>query len=149
MAVTAHLYDNFLHIALENGLGGSILDQAINVALFTNAVAPDQTKIYLSEEIALMTEASGAGYTHLGAALGSKTCTVTGHVTKFDAADTVWTTSTITARYALLFYNKTGDTNHTASLLIGYVDFGEDKISSAGNFTIAWSTSGIFTLTVA
>ncbi len=151
MAVTAYLYDNFPHLTLEDGLEGSILAQAVNVALFTNAVAPTQTFSYLNEEIASMTEvATATGYTHLGAALASKTCAVTAHVTKFDAADLVWASpSTFTTRYAVIFYNKSGDTNHTASTLIGYIDFGADQSCVAGTFTIAWSASGIFTITVA
>ncbi len=149
MSVTAYLYDNFPHLALEDGLEGSILTQPIYVALFTNAHAPDQTHSYLSEEIADMTESSGDGYTHLGSQLLSPTCTVTNHITKFDAADLAWAASTITARYAIIYYNKAGDTDHTASTLIGYVDFGADQSSVAGTFTLSWSSSGIFTITVA
>lgn len=148
MAVTAFLYDNFPHLLLEDGLEGSILSQAIHVALLDNTHTPDLTDVYFSEVLA--DEISGTGYTHLGAALASKTCTVSGHVTTFDAANSSWAGSTLTdVRYAVLFYNKTGDTDHTASLLIGYVDFGENKSTVAGTFTITWDAAGIFTITCA
>jgi hypothetical protein len=148
MAVTSYLYNEFPHLLLENGLGGSILTQDIYVALFTNAAAPSQDHQYLSEELAVMTESSGTGYTHLGAALASKTCTVTDHVTTFKAANLAWTGSSITTRYAIIYYNKSGDTSHTASTLIGWVDFGEDKTTVVGTFTITWDVAGIFTFTV-
>jgi len=147
MAVTASLYDNFPHLLLEDGIEGSILSQDIYVALLDNTYTPDlATDIYFSDVLAK--EISGTGYTHLGAALASKTCTVAGHVTTFDAANTTWTGSTLTnVRYAVIFYNKSDDTDHEASLLIGYVDFGEDKSTVAGTLTITWDAAGIFTIT--
>ena len=63
-----------------------------------------------------------------------------------DAADVTWATSTITARYAII-YKSTGTAS--TSPLIAYVDFGADVISSAGNFTITWDAAGLLTLTTA
>lgn len=146
MAASAKMYDNFPHLLLENSLEGSILSQDINCALLANTYTPNQnTHVYFSD--VLSHEVSGTGYTHLGVTLASKTCTNSAHVTTFDAADVQWATSTITARYAVLFYNKSGDTDHTASVLIGYVDFGSDAMSTGGTFTISWSASGIMNFT--
>jgi hypothetical protein len=145
MSVTAKLYSNFLHLLLEDKLAGSILDQTIKVALCTSSYTPDQnTHDYLDD---ITNEvSSGGGYTTGGATLGSKTCTVSGAVATFDAADTSWAASTITARYAVIYY-ATGTAS--TSLLIGYVDFGADMVSSSGTFLITWNASGIFTLTAA
>jgi hypothetical protein len=147
MAVTGYMYGNFPHLLLEDGIEGSILSQTIHVALLANTYTPNQNShSYFSDVLAH--EVSGAGYTHLGTALSGKTCTCSAGVTKFDASDVEWTGSTITARYAVIFYNKSGDTDHTASLLIGYVDFGEDKTTVFGTFTIQWATDGIISFAV-
>ena len=145
MAVTAKLYANFLHLLLENKLGGDILSQTIKVALCTSSYTPNQaTHDYLDD---ITNEvANGNGYTTGGATLGTKTCAVASLVTTFDAADTSWTASTITARYAIIYY---ASGTAATSLLIGYVDFGADQVSSNGTFQITWNASGIFTLTVA
>lgn len=66
-------------------------------------------------------------------------------IIQLDAADTTWTTSTITARYAVI-YESTGTASTSA--LLGYVDFDGDKISSAGTFTITWHANGIFIIPV-
>jgi hypothetical protein len=43
-----------------------------------------------------------------------------------------------------LNYKSTGGT--ATSPLICYIDFGSDKVSSAGNFTITWDAEGILNL---
>jgi hypothetical protein len=145
MAVSAKLYSNFLHLLLEDKLAGSILDQTIKVALCTSSYTPNQdTHDYFDD---ITNELStGSGYTAGGATLASKTCTVSGKVVTFDAADTSWAASTLTARYAIIYY---ASGSAATSLLIGYVDFGENKTSSSGTFLITWNASGIFTLTAA
>lgn len=118
----------------------------IKVALVTSAYTPNQDTHDYWDDVSA-NEASGTGYTAGGATLGSKTVTYTAgtNVTTFDAADVSWTTSTITARYAVIY----DDSPATAATkpLIGYVDFGTDQSSSAGTFSIVWNASGIFTTT--
>jgi hypothetical protein len=145
MAASAKLYANFLHLLLENKLAGDILSQTIKVALCTSTYTPSQANHDYFDDITNEV-ANGNGYTSGGATLGTKTCAVSSLVTTFDAADTVWTASTITARYAIIYY---ASGNAATSLLIGYVDFGADQVSSNGTFQITWNASGIFTLTVA
>lgn len=81
-----------------------------------------------------------------GATLANKSVGYTGgtNVTKVDADDVTWSSSSITARIAVL-YKDTGTAS--TSPLIGYVDFGEDKTSDSGNFTVQFDSAGIFTLT--
>lgn len=62
-------------------------------------------------------------------------------VVTFDAADTSWTTATITARYAVV-YKSTGTAS--TSRLIFLLDFGSNQSSTAGTFQITWDTQGIF-----
>jgi len=91
-------------------------------------------------------EVSGTGYVSGGQALASKVVTQdnTADKASFDAADVTWSASTITARYAVL-YKDTGTA--TTSPLICCFDFGADKSSSNGDFTIQWNAGGILTLT--
>jgi hypothetical protein len=120
----------------------------IKVALVTSSYTPNQdTNQYWSDVVA--NEASGTGYTAGGATLASKTVVYDGPTNKttFDAADVSWTTSTITARYAVV-YDSSPATDATRPLLC-YVDFGSNQSSSAGTFTASWSASGIFTITMA
>lgn len=119
----------------------------IKVALVTSSYTPNQDTHDYWDDVSA-NEASGTGYTTGGATLASKTLTQDSGTNKqtFDAADVSWTTSTVTARYAVI-YVSTG--SGSTSALIGYVDFGSNQSSSAGTFQITWNASGIFTATVA
>jgi hypothetical protein len=139
------LYGNFLAKALNKEVDFD--SDTIKVALLTSSYTPNQdTHDYFDDVVA--NEVTGTGYTSGGNTLGSKTVTYDGtnNVIILDAADTTWASSTITARYAVV-YDATG-TNST-SALIGYVDFGSDQSSTNGNFTITWDSTGIVRITVA
>lgn len=119
----------------------------IKVMLTTSAYTPNQdTHVYKSD---VTNEVTGTGYTAGGQALTSKTATYDSatNVTVFDAADTTWANSTITARYAVI-YDDAGASD-ASKVLLGYVDFGSDQSSTNGNFAITWDATGIFRATVA
>jgi hypothetical protein len=126
-------------------MDGSIdLDtDTIKVALVTSSYTPDQDAHDFFDDIT--NEVSGTGYTAGGASLANKAVTAdnTDNEGVFDADDVSWTTSTITARGAIL-YKSTGTAS--TSPLIAYLDFGSDKISTAGTFTISWNAEGILNL---
>ena len=90
---------------------------------------------------------SGTGYTADGEALASKTSTYTGGTNTFalDAADTTWTTSTITARLAIV-HKDTGTAS--TSPLICYIDAGADVSTTAGTFTLQYHSDGIVKIVV-
>ena len=94
-------------------------------------------------------EVTGTGYTATGETLTSKTVTYTAGTNKhtLDAADTLWTGSTITARIAVV-YDSSPATDATRPLIC-YQDFGADVSTSGGTFTITWNASGIVEITVA
>ena len=142
-AVTALLYGKHF-----TGLYNKEFDydtDTIKVALATATYTPDQDAHDYFNDIT--NEVSGTGYTAGGATLGSKTVTYTGATNKFvlDAADTSWSSSTITARYAIV-YCSTGTAS--TSLLVGYQNFGADVSTTSGTFTIVWNASGIVEITV-
>ena len=129
--------------AKQKLMDGSIdLDtNTIKVALVTSSYTPN---IDTHEDFADVTnEVSGTGYTAGGATLSSKTVTkdTTNDRGVFDAADVTWSTSNITARAAVV-YKSTG--TPADSWLLCYVDFGSDKVSTAGDFKITWDSDGIF-----
>lgn len=79
--------------------------------------------------------ASGGGYTTGGEVLTvSQIPTSTGTTAFIDFADVTWSAATITARGALI-YNSTDDT------AVAALDFGSDKTSTAGDFTIIFPTA--------
>ncbi len=124
--------------------GGIDLDtDTIKVALVTSAYTPN---IDTHEDFADITnEVTGTGYTAGGATLANKTVTAdtTDDEGVFDADDTAWAASTITARGAVI-YKSTGVAAN--DLLVAYVDFGSDKVSDNGEFKITWGAEGILNL---
>lgn len=135
------LYNGFKKNVMNGGI--DLDTDTIKVALVTSTYTADiDADVYFSD---ITNEVSGTGYTAGGATLASAAVTQdnTNDRGVFDANDVSWTSSTITARGAVI-YKDTGTS--TTSPLIGYVDFGADKTSTSGTFTISWSASGIVLL---
>ncbi len=63
------------------------------------------------------------------------------------SANITWTSSTITARGAVILKMRTNGLNKDLDNLIGYVDFGSNQSSSNGSFTIQWNAIGVLSLT--
>jgi hypothetical protein len=143
MAITGKLYTKLYLSAFNKEL--DLLADDIKVALCTSSYTPSQTTHDYFDDITNEVSSSGTGYTSGGATLGTKTHVASSTTVTFDSADVTWTTSTITARYAII-YLSTGTAS--TSPLIGYIDFGADISSSSSDLTIAWNASGIFTVTV-
>lgn len=98
------------------------------IALYTSSATLDATTTTYSgtsNEVA-----NGGGYTTGGKTLTvSQIPTSSGTTAFIDFSDVTWTAATITARGALI-YNSTDDTT------VGVLNFGSDKISTDGDFTI-------------
>jgi hypothetical protein len=77
-------------------------------------------------------QASGTNYTSGGATLTSVTPTTSGTTALVDFADLVFGTATITARGAMIYNDTQSDK------AVAVIDFGGDKTSTAGNFTIVF-----------
>lgn len=145
MAVSALMYGLAYKSAFNKEIDWD--SDTIKVMLCTSAYTPNQdTHQYKSS---VTNEVTGTGYTAGGATLASCTFTYTSgtNTLMLDAADTSWTTSTITARYAVV-YDSTPASDATRPLIC-YVDFGADVVSTAGTFTITWDSAGIATVAVA
>lgn len=98
----------------------------IKIALFTSAatLSAATTAYSTSDEVV------GTGYVAGGNTLAGAVVTLSGTTAFVDFSDTTWATATITARGALI-YNSS-----QANKAIAVLDFGSDKTSTAGNFTI-------------
>lgn len=112
---------------------GSGTTQVFKIALYTSAatLGAGTTAYSTSDEVV------GPGYTAGGNTLVvSQVPTSSGTTAFLSFSDTTWSTATITARGALI-YLANGTTNPSVAVL----DFGGDKTSTAGNFTIQFPTA--------
>jgi PKD repeat protein len=108
--------------------GGS----TFNLALYTNSASFNAaTTAYTSSN-----EVSGTGYTAKGAALTRVDPSTSSTTALTDFANLTFSTATITARGALIFNDSaSGDPS------VVVLDFGGDKTSTAGDFTIVFPTA--------
>jgi hypothetical protein len=139
MATTTTFYNSYKKNCLDGTI--DLENDTIKVALVTSSYTPDIDSHAFFDDITNEVSASGT-YVAGGIALGTKTTTQdnTDNEGVFDSADYSLTGATITARYAII-YKDTGSA--ATSPLIAYIDFGEDKSSSAGTFGITWNAEGI------
>jgi len=133
MAITQALCTSFK----SELLGGThdLDTDAIKIALFTSSASLDATTTAYSTT----NEASGTGYTAGGNTLTSAAISVDGTTAIVDFADTTWSSATITARGALI-YNSS-----KANRAIAVLDFGGDKTSTNGDFTIQFPAAAAAT----
>ena len=101
------------------------------LALFTNAATLSASTTAYSTS----NEASGTGYSAGGNTLTNVTPTSGGTTAFTDFADTSFTSSTITARGALIY--NSSQSNKAVVVL----DFGSDKSSTSGTFSVIFPTA--------
>jgi len=102
------------------------------LALYTSSATLDATTTAYSSSNEV---ANSGSYTAGGGTLTNVTPTSSGTTAFTDFADLSFTSATITARGALI-YNST-DANRAVAVL----DFGGDKISTTGTFTVVFPTA--------
>ena len=108
--------------------GGS----TFNLALYTNSASfTAATTAYTTSN-----EVSGTGYTAKGAALTRVDPTTSSTTAFTDFSDLTFSTATVTARGALI-YNDSASGDPSVVVL----DFGGDKTSTAGDFTVVFPTA--------
>ena len=77
-------------------------------------------------------QASGTNYSSGGSALTNVTPSATGTTAVTDFNDLTFSTATITARGCMIYNDTNGDKS------VATIDFGGDKTSTAGDFTIVF-----------
>lgn len=129
MAITQAMATSF-KVGLLDGVFdfGTGTSQVFKIALYTSSATLDATTTAYTTS----NEVTGTGYTAGGNTLVvSQVPTSTGTTAFLDFADSTWSSATITARGALI-YLANGSTNPAVCVL----DFGSDKTSTNGNFTV-------------
>jgi hypothetical protein len=132
MAITQAMATSFKKELMEGkhnflASGGN----SFKLALYTSsATMTAATTAYSTNQ-----EASGTNYTAGGAALTNINPTTSGTTAFTDFADLTFGTATITARGCMIY----NDTN--ADRAVAVFDFGGDKTSTAGSFTIQFPTA--------
>jgi len=131
----------------SRGDGSSIAADTFKIAMFTSSrtdANEDLTGYTTANEV------SGTAYSAGGAALGSVTLGLSDNSSSvptafLDFADTTWSTSTISSARVAVIYNSTlsgagtgGTVTHSAYPTVCVIDFGGDKSSSSGDFTIQY-----------
>ena len=129
MAITSAICTSFkqeLLVATHNFTAST--GDTFKLALYTSsATLGASTTAYTTSQ-----EVSGTNYTAGGGTLTSVTPTTSGTTAVCDFSDLTFSTATITARGCLI-YNDTDSDKAVAA-----IDFGGDKTSTAGDFTIVF-----------
>ncbi len=108
------------------------------IALYTSSATLNAA----TTAYAATNEVSGTNYTAGGGALTSVDPTSSGTTALLDFEDETWSSATITARGALI-YNTTPNTTSISltNPAVVVLDFGGDKTSTAGDFTVVFPTA--------
>ena len=127
MAITPALCNSFKQELFVGTHNFAVAGDAFKLALFTSAATLSAaTTVY-----SVTNEASGTGYTAGGAALTNVTPVLSASTLIVDfSSNLTWGASTITARGAQIY--NTSQANKSVMVL----DFGSDKSSSNGDFTV-------------
>jgi len=134
MAITQALCTSFKVAVLNAEMDfSSGTSQVFKVALYTSSATLNAA----TTAYATTNEASGTGYTAAGNVLTISANPASSGTTAFlDFSDSTWGSATLTARGALV-YLANGGTNPAVAVL----DFGADKTSTNGDFTIQFPTA--------
>lgn len=132
-----------------NGLVNDLSDNSntqINVALMASSYTPDRANQSVWADISAdeIDPANNDQYSAYGKEITNKTLTQSSNVTEFDGDNVTWSSSSITAYYAVIFDETPSDDSDKT--LLSVVDFEGEQTSSNGDFTIDWDTNGIFSV---
>jgi hypothetical protein len=133
MAITQAMCTSFKQALLDGEMDfSSDTTQVFKIALFTSSATLDAS----TTAYAATNEVSGTGYSAGGETLTISTNPTTSGTTAYlSFSNVTWSTATITARGALIY--QSGGSNPAVAVL----DFGGDKTSTAGDFTIQFPTA--------
>ena len=131
MAITSAIANSFKQEVLVEGHNLTNGADTIKLALFTSSATMGAGTTAFSTS----QEASGTNYSSGGANLTNVTPALSGSTAVVDFADLTFSTATVTARGCLI-YNSTN-----SNKAICAIDFGGDKTSTAGDFTVVFPSA--------
>jgi len=146
MAITQAMSTSFKKELLQgvhnftSGSGGGTTTSTgsgntFKLALYTSSASLGATTAVFTTS----NQASGTGYSSGGANLTNVTPTSSSTTAITDFADLTFSSSTITARGAMIYNSST--TAGTANRTVLILNFGSDKSSNSGDFTISFPTA--------
>ena len=128
MALTSAIANSFKQELLVEGHNLTNGADSIKLALYTSsATLGAGTTVYVTTG-----QATGTNYSAGGNALTNVTPALSGSTAICDFADLTFGTATVTARGCLIYNSTNGNK------AIAVIDFGGDKTSTAGIFTIVF-----------
>ena len=125
MAFTGNAFCTSAKVGFLTGTYAPLTD-TMKIALYTNSATLDATTTVYTT----VNEVVGTGYTAGGNTLAGNAISSASGTAWITFSDSSWTTATITARGALI-YDST-----QSNAAIAVLDFGADKTSTAGTFTV-------------
>ena len=129
MAITSTLTSSFKkELLLGNHNFTNSSGDTYKLALYTSSATLGAT----TTSFTTTGQASGTNYTSGGGTLTNVTPTISGTTAITDFADLTFSTATITARGCMIY--NSSDSNKS----VATIDFGGDKTSTAGDFTIVF-----------
>lgn len=132
MAITQAMCNSFKKAILDGEMDfSSDTSQVYKIALYTSSATLDKSTTAYSTT----NEVTGTGYTAGGATLTLNAASLSTDTAIVDFDDVTFSTATITARGALIY------TTSNSNAAIAVLDFGADKTSTAGDFTIQFPTA--------
>ena len=136
MAISQAMCTSFKKALLDGEMDFSgNTGQTYKIALYTNSATLNAT----TTAYATTNEVSGTNYTAGGNTLTLVAATTSGTTAFIDFADSTWSTSTITARGALIY------TTANSNAAVAVLDFGADKTTVNQPFKIVFPLSGATT----
>lgn len=136
MAITQAMCTSFKKELLEGKHDFNNGADAMKLALFTSSASLGAA----TTDYSTSNEVSGTGYTAGGGALTNVNPTTSGTTAFTDFSDLTFSSSTITARGAMI-YNTQSDGGSNTTDAVAILDFGSDKSSTNGDFTIQFPTA--------
>ena len=131
MAITSAICNSFKQEILVEGHNLTNGADSIKLALYTSSATMGAgTTAYSTSQ-----EVSGTNYSAGGSALTNVTPALSGSTAGCDFSDLTFGTATVTARGCLI-YNSTNSNKAIAA-----IDFGGDKTSTAGDFTVVFPSA--------
>jgi len=125
MAFTGNAFCTSAKVGFLTGTYVPLTD-TMKIALYTNSATLDATTTAYTTS----GEVIGVGYTAGGNTLTGNAISFSGTTAWITFSDSSWTNATIAARGALIYDSTRADA------AIAVLDFGSDKTSTAGTFTV-------------
>jgi hypothetical protein len=139
MAFTGNAFCTSAKVGFLSGTYTPLTD-TMKIALYTNSATLDATTTaYVATTGQGAYEVTGTGYTIGGNTLAGTAISSDSGVAWITFDNTSWTTATFTARGALIYDSS------KSNAAIAVLDFGADKASTAGTFTVQMPTAAATT----